>query len=159
MFHDSLKLLDAMHFFKCPHDKCSASFELEKDLNRHTRIHRNELQYSCYYCQYRNLRQYNFENHLRAHYQIFDFQCAKCDYKATTKNILEGHINSKHDKTKYACSLCKQILSVPKAVHQHLKNQHKLKREKEWRKYLVTIEAKITPEDMKEVFGENYKQK
>ena len=64
---------------------------------------------------------------------------------------------AKHDQTRHVCSLCKHAFSRLDTLQTHLRKEHKILRD--WRKYLVTIEAKITDEDMKEVFGENYKQK
>ena len=141
----------------CSYNNCNASFHHQSQLDVHIGIHRNEIQHSCYYCPWRGQNYSRFEEHLKLHFQLFDLQCTKCDYKTTTRIQLNQHIRGVHDDTKYGCLLCKAKLNLPTKLQAHLKKKHN--KLDDWRKYLVTIEAKITTKDVKEVFGEHYKPK
>ena len=71
--------------------------------------------------------------------------------------MLNQHILGVHGETKYGCSLCKFEASLKGHLQAHLKKKHN--KLDDWKKYLVTIEPKITTKDMKEVFGKHYKPK
>ena len=71
---------DIDFWHKCPKPNCQSSFATEAKLERHMRIHNNDLD-ECQYCPYRYENKNHYERHLKIHFGIKDYKCNQCDWK------------------------------------------------------------------------------
>ena len=71
---------DKEFWYKCPKPNCQSSFATETKLEKHMRIHNNDLD-ECQYCPYRYENKNHYERHLKMHFGIKDYKCDQCDSK------------------------------------------------------------------------------
>ena len=71
---------DKEFWYKCPKPNCKSSFATETKLEKHMRIHNNDLD-QCQYCPYRYENKNHYERHLKMHFGIKDYKCDQCGSK------------------------------------------------------------------------------
>ena len=109
--------------YKCPNAGCQSSFDLESKLDRHLRIHKNDLN-ACAYCPYRYVQSIQYEGHLNVHFEIRDYKCDQCDLKFTAKKMLTEHYQ-KHEGIVYNCLICNTYKAACKRnIESHLRRKH-----------------------------------
>ena len=120
------------HIHKCPKPNCDSSFACENTLNRHLRIHNNDLD-MCHYCPYRYERPNHYERHLKSHFGIKDFECDLCEQKFPTVSQLKTHYEV-HEGIIYCCLICNTFEGKKKTTIRHLKTKHSdiLKNQTHW---------------------------
>ena len=108
---------------KCSTPNCVSSFPFAKLLERHMRLHNNDLD-MCQYCPYRYEKPSHYRSHLKKHFGTEDFACDRCDKKFPTVSQLNQH-HELHEGIIYCCKLCNAYESKQKVtiVH-HLKQKH-----------------------------------
>merc|ERR1712131_378376 len=117
------RLNERLNYYKCPHKNCGASFEFDWILQRHLRLHNNDLE-KCQYCPFQYIHPPDYQIHLNQHFQIQDFKCDKCGFESTSKRGLARHYKI-HEGIIYLCLICNNY----EAGHQttmayHLKIKH-----------------------------------
>uniref|UniRef100_A0A1Q3F0X3 C2h2-type zn-finger protein n=1 Tax=Culex tarsalis TaxID=7177 RepID=A0A1Q3F0X3_CULTA len=142
---------DRVKPFEC--DQCQARFTLKENLLKHKRIHSNEKNYSCPYCQEQFLhwasRRYHIDSrhtgekrftceycgakfrnsshysvHLRRHKGLTPFPCHLCDRSFITGNSLKLHLASHSDRKNFACELCQKTYKTAKSLRIHQRTAH-----------------------------------
>ena len=99
-------------WYKCLKPNCQSTFQYQLELDRHMRIHNNDLQ-QCQYCPYRYIIQSNYEIHLRKHFGIKDFKCDQCESRFLSQNELNRHY-SRHEGIIYCCLICNTYEAISK---------------------------------------------
>ena len=77
---------DKEFWYKCPKPNCQSSFATETKLEKHMRIHNNDLD-ECQYCPYRYENKNHYERHLKMHFGIKDYKCDQCNSKFRQRNF------------------------------------------------------------------------
>ena len=85
--------------FSC--EKCSATFGLQKTLNRH----------------------------LKANHGNQTFQCGKCDYTTNQKDNLKHHVESKHFGNKFLCTHCPFSCERKDSLNRHIRTYHEVEKD------------------------------
>ncbi|KAF5274988.1 hypothetical protein FQR65_LT16812 [Abscondita terminalis] len=76
--------------FNC--DKCVYECRDRTALTRHNkRVHPQEEQFKCNFCDYCSSTSINLKRHLYKHTDDWPFRCEKCDYKTSVKTLLIRH--------------------------------------------------------------------
>ena len=99
-------------WYKCLKPNCHSTFQYQLELDRHMRIHNNDLQ-QCQYCPYRYIIHSNYEIHLRKHFGIKDFKCDQCESRFLSQNELNRHY-SRHEGIIYCCLICNTYEAISK---------------------------------------------
>ena len=108
---------------KCLKRNCKATFQYQLELERHMRIHNNDVQ-KCQYCPYSYTFAQNYGDHLNKHFRIKDHKYDHCGLKFTTKKTLVQH-SSVHEGIIYFCLICNKYETGRKNTMQiHLRMKH-----------------------------------
>ena len=83
-------------------DVCGKTFNLPKDLPRHTESIHGTIMLSCSKCEKKNNRNDKFEEHSRK----CAISCKYCDRHFETKSDLDTYIMSRHPDQRYVCLWC-----------------------------------------------------
>ena len=111
------------YWYKCLKPNCQSSFKYQCDLDRHMRIHNNDLD-TCQYCPYRYTLQSQYQDHLNKHFGLKDHQCEQCGSTFLTKCSLAVH-SKLHEGITYCCLICKTYeISTKQAMQTHMKKKH-----------------------------------
>ena len=124
-FHNQLhtRLPGKPFCYKCTIPSCHSSFDSDGRLNKHMRIHNNDLD-ECAYCPYRYAKPYQYEQHLKSHFKIREFQCDQCDLKFSSRGYLNRHYQ-KHEGLIYYCLICNTYEAATKdSADHHLRRKH-----------------------------------
>ena len=114
---------DNNFWLKCLKPNCKATFQYQLELDRHMRIHNNDVQ-KCQYCPYSYTFAQNYGDHLNKHFRIKDHKCDVCGLKFTTKKTLVQH-SSVHEGIIYCCLICNTYETGRKNTMQiHLRMKH-----------------------------------
>ena len=123
--HSSMhkKRSDKEYWYKCLKPNCQSSFEFQHDLDRHMKIHNNELD-TCQYCPYRYTKDVQYRDHLNKHFGLKDYKCQDCGLKFSTKNGLASH-SALHEGIIYCCLICKTYeISQKQSMQFHMRSKH-----------------------------------
>ena len=114
---------DNNFWLKCLKPNCRGTFQHQLDLDRHMRIHNNDL-HKCQYCPYCYTFPQNYRDHLNKHFRIKDHQCDQCGLKFNTKKSLFQH-SSGHEGIIYCCLICNTYEAGRKnTIQNHLRRKH-----------------------------------
>jgi len=126
-FHSPYKTHNGDHF-SCQRANCKAAFAGQTDLERHERIHSNNVR-RCVFCPYVNTRQKDLHIHQRNHFNTREFKCNVCEKAFTSLSSLNKH-SVLHDAAgkaiKTQCPLCERV-DLRLRIRIHLNNKHKVK--------------------------------
>ena len=114
---------DNNFWLKCLKPNCRASFKKQNELDKHMRIHNNDLQ-KCQYCLYSYSMPQHYADHLKKHFRIKDHKCDQCGKAFTSKEILRKHY-SQHEGIIYSCLICKSYeIASQNPMKGHLRSKH-----------------------------------
>ena len=114
---------DKEFWFKCLKPNCHASFQYEGSLDKHMRIHNNDLD-ECQYCPYRYMNPPDYKDHLNKHFRIKDHKCDECGLYFHSKRVLMLH-SSMHEGIMYCCLICNTYeVKLKDSMKHHLRNKH-----------------------------------
>ena len=117
------RLVQKEYWYKCSKSGCNSSFRFRYDLDRHNKIHDNDLDV-CSYCPYRFIYSAHYIVHLKSHFRIRDYVCDQCDSKFTTEPMLNRHYQM-HEGLSYNCLICNTYEAHCKSnIEGHLRHQH-----------------------------------
>ena len=109
--------------YKCLKPNCQSTFKVQTDLEKHMRIHNNELD-QCQYCPYRYVNPSDYRNHLCKHFRTTTNKCEECGSTFSSRKSLVDHL-SIHEGIIYCCLICKTYESNTKnSMQMHLRNKH-----------------------------------
>ena len=111
--------------FDCNWVGCKSSFDRHFLLEKHKRIHTNNLS-QCVYCPYRTNEPSDLANHYRVHYKMFHYKCEICDRLFVNKKGLRFHHVLVHEDEKLTCHICKKYTETRFKVQSHVRQVHKL---------------------------------
>ena len=111
--------------YNCTWKECKSSFICRTLLEKHERIHTNDL-LQCVYCPYRTNETYDLANHYRVHYKVFNFKCELCEKTFVNRKGLKFHHVLVHEEDKYTCHICKKYTETRFKVQSHIRMVHKL---------------------------------
>jgi uncharacterized Zn-finger protein len=90
---DVKNLKSGEKLFSC--DVCNKSFNLARNLKRHTWLHTGENPFSCKYCTQKCPDLFNLQNHERSHTGEKPFTCKYCPRKfANTGNLRQKYMKA-----------------------------------------------------------------
>ena len=108
---------------KCLKPNCHSTFAATQLLDRHMRIHNNDLD-SCQFCPYRYVEIKHYNDHLNRHFGIKAYKCDHCGLDFFSRRAMVEHASS-HEGIKYYCLICKTYESTKKAaIKMHLRYHH-----------------------------------
>jgi len=108
---------------KCLKPNCVSSFPFAQLLDRHMRLHNNDLD-MCQFCPYRYEKPSHYKSHLKKHFGTEDFACDHCDKKFPTITQLNHH-HELHEGIIYCCKICDAYQGKQKSqIVYHLKQKH-----------------------------------
>ena len=117
------RLFEKEYWYKCSKPGCKSTFRFQNDLDRHYKIHDNDLGV-CSYCPYRFVYPTQYTRHLKKHFRIRDYECDQCDLKFLTKSDLNRHYQI-HEGIIYNCLICKTYeVNSRSAMEVHLRPKH-----------------------------------
>ena len=109
--------------FPCNYGDCKSSFGSNKDLQKHVRIHKNDL-IQCVFCPYRTNETGDMKYHYRYHFRIFDVACEFCDKKFVSIKYLNLHFSNEHSKDKIMCHICNKYSAPRQRLQTHFRKAH-----------------------------------
>ena len=111
--------------FQCPYENCRSAFTKKDHLERHVRVHENDL-FSCVFCPYKSGQVKELNNHYRRHYKIFEYECDLCDKSYVRATNLHQHRENCHQTGEaFKCHLC-EYSSTKMKLQLHYRNKHKM---------------------------------
>ena len=89
-------------------------------------LHENIKNYHCDKCEYKAFRKTTLENHKKAiHNHLgFKFSCFQCDYKNLKLGNLKIHLQSKHQGKRLQCQICDSQFTTVGNLNLHMKRIH-----------------------------------
>ena len=99
---------------KCLKPNCHSTFAATQLLDRHMRIHNNDLD-SCQFCPYRYVEIKHYNDHLNRHFRIKAYRCDHCGLNFFSRRAMVEHASS-HEGIKFYCLICKTYESTKKAA-------------------------------------------
>ena len=123
-FHSKNRVFSGNEF-KCPYKDCRSVFTRKINLERHVRVHENNL-HACIFCPYRTASEQDIADHYRSHYKIRDYKCALCESSFVKLNSLRVHEENFHRKGEiFHCQFC-DYTGTRKTLQVHLRSKHKM---------------------------------
>lgn len=117
-FHGHGKRPDEYGIHPCPYSSCKSSFRYRDGLQDHVNVHTNTV-FSCSFCQYRCVKNFNLRDHLNNHFDIMKHVCEICSVKFVRKQDLQTHEKIRHSDTEFECTHCKFTSASFSAVKKH----------------------------------------
>ena len=111
--------------FQCNWKNCKTSFTSNYDLQRHLRIHTNNLS-QCVFCPYRTNLGDDMKCHYRFHFKMYEEKCDYCDKKFISKKYLNSHYKNEHSSEKYTCHICTNFTGSRNLLQIHMIRSHNL---------------------------------
>ena len=120
-------IADTISFY-CDRGNCRKSFSREGHLERHLKLHDNNL-LRCYYCPWGGNQYSGFVIHLNHHFRLKPFQCTFCVSAFYQKQSLDRHEESFHDKIldRYKCKHCDFKTHHKICLFAHKEKKHKFR--------------------------------
>ena len=114
---------DTDFWFKCLKPNCKTTFRNQPDLDRHMRIHNNDVDI-CQFCPYPYVLSNNYADHLNKHFRMNDYTCDHCGLKFSTKKAMVLH-STLHEGIIYCCLICRTYEARNKnTIQVHLRKKH-----------------------------------
>ena len=109
----------------CDRGSCRRGFGDQITLDRHLRIHDNNLIY-CYFCPWGGVRTDQFLMHMNHHYHFKPVKCPFCEKTFYDKNHCKVHQERLHDKIddRYKCKLCDFVTYENVLYYRHQRASH-----------------------------------
>ena len=111
--------------FSCNWVNCNSSFPSQANLQKHIRIHTNNL-LECDFCPYRTNEIAEFKNHCRLHFKMFNYKCEYCEKRFVSKKQLNDHFGQYHTEETFTCHICKAYSDNRKKLQKHIVLTHNL---------------------------------
>ena len=112
--------------FPCNWKNCESSFLFACQLEKHIRIHTNDL-LQCVYCPYRTNERGDMKSHYRFHYKVLNMKCDLCEKSFINVKLLNRHYVNEHEGgVQQNCHLCKKEFGSRRKLQMHIRNVHKL---------------------------------
>ena len=115
----------ASNAYPCTWKNCDSTFIEMSKLERHMKIHTNNL-LQCVFCPYRTNQQVVMTNHYRFHFNMYDLKCDYCDTKFVTQSHLNFHVSDRHSDESHTCHICKSYSGSRHQLRAHIKHRHNL---------------------------------
>ena len=109
----------------CDRKDCNRTFQGDFDLQKHLRIHDNNVT-KCFYCQWGGVQGQKYSLHMNTHFRVRPFKCEKCPERFYELHPLQKHVDSFHERDfqKYSCGLCVYTTNTSDKLYSHKKTKH-----------------------------------
>ncbi|XP_044267881.1 zinc finger protein 79-like isoform X14 [Tribolium madens] len=109
--------------FVDPCDICGKTFKQKNGLKDHLVMH--SKYFHCEKCGTTHKKLIDYVTHMRIHNDEMNFKCIFCDYNTDNIVQISDHLKSRHDQEKpYTCDICKKHFPILKWFKDH-ENDHK----------------------------------
>lgn len=110
---------------RCDRANCGMRFRSACDLDRHYRIHDNDL-IKCVFCPWTGGQINQYSIHMNTHFRNRPFKCSKCPKRYYQTVALNRHLETFHEKDfdKYSCEICDFTTCSLQNIHNHKKRKH-----------------------------------
>ncbi|XP_041475976.1 zinc finger protein 91-like isoform X2 [Lytechinus variegatus] len=116
-----------VHKYSC--DVCGKKFKRTSGLNRHKKVHSNDLmlrRFPCSLCDKRFHDQSKLKVHMDWHNNVRSHTCGICEKSFLTKGNLTKHMFTHQDKKPHECEICSVgFIDLP-GLRKHMEVKHKV---------------------------------
>ena len=110
-------------WYKCSKPNCQSTFKYQSLLDRHMRIHSNDVD-SCQFCPFKYVDMKHYKDHLHMHFGIKAYKCDHCGLNFFSSTAMTDHASA-HEGITYHCLICKTYKCTKKNVmKKHLRRKH-----------------------------------